>query len=147
MPVVVAALCGIAFLVLAVLLMLDAPLVIGSLRGGHTSSVEHPQPASEVTPPASAKPATCVGAACGPVEGGLTDPELKSQVWSTIESFYRNMRDCTYVTNSEIKVTQQPAESGGWAEAWTISACGVHTVLRITYSMSPDGGVYYDIAE
>lgn len=83
----------------------------------------------------------------GPAEGGLTDPELRSKVWSTILSFYANVRGCTDVLSSEIRVNQQPDAVGSWEETWDVSACGEQVALRIHFTVSPDGGIFYDISE
>ena len=96
--------------------------------------------------PSGSAPAT-PGSSTGRLEGGLTDPLLRAQVWSTIESFHTNVRGCDEVRPVNIEVTQQPDSSGSWEEAWSIVACGQAKVLKITFTVPPDGGVYYDIAE
>ncbi|MFH1183969.1 MAG: hypothetical protein V1755_02880 [Chloroflexota bacterium] len=37
-----------------------------------------------------------------PALGGLGDPDLKSDVWDTVPSFYRNVRDCPDVSGVAI---------------------------------------------
>jgi hypothetical protein len=83
----------------------------------------------------------------GPADGGRTDPELKAQVWSTIMSFYTNVRGCTDVSSTRIRVSQEPDASGSWEETWDVSACGAGAVLKIRFTAAPDGGIYYDITE
>jgi hypothetical protein len=83
----------------------------------------------------------------GPAEGGLTDPELRSQVWSTILSFYANVRGCADVLSSGIRVNQQPDAAGSWEETWDVSACGEPAALKIQFTVAPDGGIFYDITE
>jgi hypothetical protein len=80
-------------------------------------------------------------------DGGLADPLLKGQVWGTVTSFYRNMRGCNEVTSSAIEVVLPPDSSGSWEEAWSILACKVPAVLTIKFTVTDDGGVYYDIQE
>jgi hypothetical protein len=102
--------------------------------------------ASAVSPSTSANmPATAESGAAA--EGGLTDSVLRSQVWSTIVSFLGNVRGCADVSSTAIEVTQEPDASGSWEEAWAIVACGEPKVLKVKFTVSPGGGLYYDIVE
>jgi hypothetical protein len=83
----------------------------------------------------------------GPAEGGLTDPELKEQVWSTIVSFYANVRGCTDVSTRGIRVSREPDATGSWEETWEVSACAERAALKIRFTAAPDGGYFYDITE
>jgi len=83
----------------------------------------------------------------GPPEGGLTDPELKAQVWSTIVSFYANVRGCNDVSTGGIRVSQEPDATGSWEETWEVSACAEAAALKIRFTAAPDGGFFYDITE
>jgi hypothetical protein len=83
----------------------------------------------------------------GPAEGGFTDTELRAQVWSTIVSFYTNVRGCTDISSGGIRVTQQPDATGSWQETWEVSACGEGAELKIHFTVASDGGIFYDISE
>jgi hypothetical protein len=83
----------------------------------------------------------------GPAEGGLTDPELKAQVWSTIVSFYGNVRGCNDVSSADIRVSEEPNASGSWEETWEVSACAETASLKVEFTVAPDGGIFYDITE
>jgi len=83
----------------------------------------------------------------GLAEGGLTDPMLKSQVWSTILSFYDNVRGCADVSSSRIAVSREPDATGSWQETWDVVACGQTASLKILFTVSQDGGIFYDISE
>jgi hypothetical protein len=83
----------------------------------------------------------------GLAEGSLTDPELRSQVWSTIVSFYANVRGCTDVSSRGIRVSREPDAIGSWEETWDVSACAAPAALKINFTVAPDGGIFYDITE
>ena len=135
-------------IVLALLIMAVAaalallPATRAEVRGaGSDGSVD----ALVGSPTAAGRPeATPVA---GPVHGGLSDPDLKSDVWSTVGSFYRNVRDCPDVSSIAIEMIKEPDAAGVWKEAWSVSACGETAILTITFTPSPQGGIMYDISE
>lgn len=86
-------------------------------------------------------------AEAGPAGGGLTDPELKLLVWSTITSFYDNVRGCSDVSSSRIGVSRDPDTTGSWQETWEVVACGEAAKLKILFTVASDGGIFYDIVE
>ena len=83
----------------------------------------------------------------GPAEGGLTDNELRGDVWDTIRSFYSNVRGCSDVSSQSIEVAKPPDDSGSWQEEWRVTACGTGQLLTIAFTVTADGGIYYDIRE
>jgi hypothetical protein len=144
-------------LALAAAACLAAVLLAGaflwrSARPLITDATSTPTPASGSTPTAEAAGATPTVHPTapddgGPAEGGLTDPELKAQVWSTIVSFYANVRGCNNVSSADIRVSEEPDATGSWEETWEVSACAETASLKIRFTVAPDGGIYYDITE
>jgi hypothetical protein len=142
-----ALLCGAALLLGAMAIALTVPGALRLLRATSTAHVVPGSSTSDTSPEPAYTVAPGAASAIGPVEGSLTDELLKSAVWETIQSFYRNVRGCNDVTSTEIEVMEEPDSSGGWEEAWTVSACGISQVLQIKFTASPEGGIYYDITE
>lgn len=136
---------GVAAILLLLTLVVGAVL-LGAAVPARSVSATSAQPALDATPLAATSiPASPESA--GPMVGGLTDGRLRSQVWSTIVSFQRNVRACTDLQGGKIEVTQEPDTSGSWEEAWNIVACGQSMNLKIRFTAHPEGGFYYDIAE
>jgi len=110
-----------------------------------TDAVGGPAGPAVSDPAYTSSPAAAVSST--PVEGGLTDSLLRSQVWSTIISFHASVRGCTEVSSTKIETTMEPDARGSWEEDWTIVACGETKRLKVKFTAAPDGGVYYDIVE
>ena len=82
----------------------------------------------------------------GPVDGGLGDQTLKTDVWNSILNA-ESGRSCSDVTSTAIDVAQQPNSKGVWVEDWSANVCGNDTVFEITFTPDPKGGTNYDIKE
>ena len=80
----------------------------------------------------------------GPVDGGLGDPTLKTDVWNAILTA-ESGRGCNNVTSTAIDVAQQPASNRVWIEDWLATACGNQVVFEVTFTPDPKGGTNYDI--
>lgn len=142
------ALLGCAACILGAVIAARAfPTVPGFLPPTSTTAAP-PANRTESTATAPARTATAEPVQpFGPVQGGLTDAELKSQVWDTILSFYANVRDCEDVRNANIAVLQDVDDEGVWEETWTVVSCGESAELIITFTPDGSGGHYYDIRE
>jgi hypothetical protein len=82
----------------------------------------------------------------GPVNGGLGDATLKTDVWNSIVGYYAG-KQCTDVTSLNIEVTQPIDAQGVWQEAWTVNACGQTEILNVKFTPSAQGGTDYAITQ
>lgn len=89
-----------------------------------------------------------VGAAglSGPAEGGLADPLVKRDVWSSIV-IYEKGNGCEDPESVLISIMQQPDSSGAWMEQWDVNACGKSSSYMVRFAQNPaGGGVVYSIS-
>ncbi len=84
------------------------------------------------------------GLASAPAAGGLADPTIKEEVWSSIVS-YENTNNCSDPESVQIAVLQEPDTTGAWVEAWDVNACGVDHSYAVHYSSNPTAGVIFSI--
>jgi FlaG/FlaF family flagellin (archaellin) len=82
----------------------------------------------------------------GPVDGGLSDPILKTDVWVSIIKA-ESQHGCANITSTAIDVAQQPDSSGVWVEDWSTNVCGTATVFEVTFTPDPKGGTNYDVKQ
>ena len=82
----------------------------------------------------------------GPVDGGLSDPILKTDVWVSIIKA-ESQHGCANVTSTAIDVAQKPDSSGAWVEDWSTNVCGTATVFVVTFTPDPKGGTNYAVKQ
>ena len=114
-----------------------------------SSGLQNPNPASTSVPDMTNTPSPSNGggsSASGPVDGGLGDSILKTDVWNSILNA-ESQRNCSDVTSTVIDVAQQPNSSGVWVEDWSANVCGNDTVFVVTFTPDPKGGTNYDIKQ
>ncbi len=99
-----------------------------------------------LNPPATSGPETATTSqpSSGPVDGGLGDSTLKTDVWNAILNA-ESGRGCNDATSTGIDVVQQHDTKGVWVENWTVDACGTTSVLKVTFTLDPKGGMNYAI--
>ncbi|SRR5581483_328542 len=87
-----------------------------------------------------------VGAAgvSGPVDGGLADPAVKHDVWSSLVIYEKGL-GCEDPESVLITVLQQPDAAGVWVERWDVNACGESHSYKVRFSPSPESGIVYAI--
>jgi hypothetical protein len=137
-------LCG-ALVAASALWIFTAPGRRPSINAGLTAAPASQTPPSRASEPAPASEMKTQAAR--PADGGLTDEVLRLRVWSTITSFYANIRNCASISSTGISVAQPPDSTGSWKEEWAIVACGKSQVLAILFTVTPEGDVFYDISE
>lgn len=79
-----------------------------------------------------------------PANGGLADPVLKRDVWSSLVN-YEKGAGCDNPESVLISVLQAPDANGAWVERWDTDACGEAHTFKVRFSQSPAGGVVYTI--
>ena len=82
----------------------------------------------------------------GPVDGGLGDPTLKTDVWNAILTA-ESGRGCNNVISTAIDVAQQPDSNRVWIEDWSASVCGNDATFEVTFTPDPKGGTNYAIKQ
>jgi hypothetical protein len=113
------------------------------------SGLQNLNPAATSSPDtgvATQAPGISALSSSGPVDGGLGDPTLKTDVWNSILTA-ESGKNCADVTSTAIDITQKPNSKGVWMEDWTINACGSTVVLHVTFTPDPQGGTNYAIKQ
>jgi hypothetical protein len=95
---------------------------------------------------ATSSPGNGGSSSSGPVDGGLGDSTLKTDVWNSILNA-ESQRNCSDVTSTAIDVVQQPNSNGVWVENWSANVCGTDAVFVITFTPDPKGGTNYDVKQ
>jgi hypothetical protein len=115
------------------------PTIIKTLNGASSGL-------NNLNPSATSSPSDSGSSSNGPVDGGLGDPILKTDVWNSIVNA-ESQRNCTDVTSTAIDVVQQPGPDGVWVEDWSTNVCGTDTTFVITFTPDPNGGTNYHIKQ
>ena len=137
------------FIVIGVILLCCCVAAIGVALSWTSISKYLSSASSGLNVPSSAPTAsadTSGSSMTGPVDGGLGDPTLKTDVWNSIVGA-ENQRNCSNVTSTAIDVEQRPDSSGVWVEDWSVNVCGTDTVFEVTFTPDPQGGTNYDVKQ